>query len=93
MSLVLELMEADLHELIRERLIEDSHRRYIVYQVLKGLAHLHACGVVHRDLKPSNVLLNSSCLAKICDFGMARCLGNEDSPMTENVATRWYKAP
>lgn len=33
---------------------------------------MHSAGVVHRDLKPSNLLVNSDCLMKLADFGLAR---------------------
>ena len=37
---------------------------------LRGLSHIHACGVIHRDIKPANLLLRrGSC--KVADFGLA----------------------
>lgn len=58
---------------------------------------MHKCGVLHRDLKPRNLLVNSNCDLKICDFGLARGLFNNPEkfpdPMTDYVATRWYRAP
>jgi mitogen-activated protein kinase 15 len=44
------------------------------------------------------VLLNSDCLVKIADFGLARTVKNSDFTgqppiLTEYVATRWYRAP
>jgi len=59
---------------------------------------MHTGEVIHRDIKPSNLLLNSDCLVKIADFGLARsCLQKyeqEAQPvMTDYVATRWYRAP
>lgn len=52
---------------------------------------------MHRDLKPDNLLVNSDCLLKIADFGMARSLdrlkSEEDNVMTQYVQTRWYRAP
>ena len=43
------------------------------------------------------MLLNSDCLAKVADFGLARSFGKEDNEgdvvFTEYIATRWYRAP
>ena len=77
--------------------MQDIHNRFIIYQVVKGIKFMHSAELIHRDLKPSNVLLNSDCHLKICDFGLARSLvaDREDSNvyMTEEVATRWFRAP
>ena len=59
---------------------------------------MHSGDLVHRDLKPSNILLDSDCLAKLADFGLARSVasinqGTGEAVMTEYVATRWYRAP
>jgi mitogen-activated protein kinase 7 len=96
--LVQELMEADLHQIIRsEQPLTDAHYQYFIYQILRGLKFIHSANVLHRDLKPGNLLVNADCELKICDFGLAR--GYDDSPeanagfMTEYVATRWYRAP
>lgn len=48
----------------------------IAIQCLRGLAHVHARGVIHRDIKPANVMVTQDSsgryTAKIMDFGVAR---------------------
>ena len=65
-------MDIDLYTLIRERLLGEQHKRYIIYQIAKALYYLHTAELIHRDIKPSNVLVNEDCLAKLCDFGLVR---------------------
>lgn len=94
--LIQELMETDLHRVIRTQQLSDNHCQYFIYQTLRALKALHSANVLHRDLKPSNLLLNSNCDLKVCDFGLARSVATPDDNfgfMTEYVATRWYRAP
>lgn len=94
--IVTDLMETDLHRVIySKQSLSEEHAQYFIYQLLRGLYYLHSCNVVHRDLKPSNLLVNKNCDLKICDFGLARGMGeDEDDPgLTDYVVTRWYRAP
>lgn len=92
--LVSELMATDLHQIISStQQLSDEHCQYFLYQMLRGLKYLHSANVLHRDLKPSNLLLNSDCLLKIADFGLARVEGDLRVGMTEYITTRWYRAP
>ncbi|CAI0545354.1 unnamed protein product [Linum tenue] len=88
-----ELMDTDLHQIIRSNQgLSEEHCQYFLYQLLRGLKYIHSANVIHRDLKPSNLLLNANCDLKICDFGLARPT-SENEFMTEYVVTRWYRAP
>jgi len=97
--LVFEYMETDLHAVIRANILEDIHKRFIIYQLLKAIKYMHTAQVIHRDMKPSNLLLNSECLVKVADFGLARLIdapkedGARQQVLTDYVATRWYRAP
>lgn len=94
--LTFEYMETDLHAVIRANILEEIHKQYIMYQVFKALRYMHSGELLHRDMKPSNILLNSECLVKVCDFGLARSVASAkgDNPvLTDYVATRWYRAP
>lgn len=99
--IVTDLMETDLHRIIySKQKLSIDHVQYFIYQVLRGLKYIHSADVIHRDLKPSNLLVNSNCDLKICDFGLARGI-HQDQPegtggtmlLTEYVVTRWYRAP
>eukprot|EP01097_Dermamoeba_algensis_P010268 TRINITY_DN750_c4_g2_i1.p1 TRINITY_DN750_c4_g2~~TRINITY_DN750_c4_g2_i1.p1 ORF type:complete len:451 (+),score=122.30 TRINITY_DN750_c4_g2_i1:118-1470(+) len=97
--LVFEYMETDLHAVIRAGILQEIHKIYVVYQLLKALKYMHSANVLHRDIKPSNLLLNSECLVKVADFGLARSVAHLESEtpanpvLTDYVATRWYRAP
>ena len=97
--LIFEYMETDLHAAIRANILQDIHKQYILWQTLKALKYMHSANLVHRDMKPSNLLLNSDCLMKVADFGLARSLkelqeqATSNSVLTDYVATRWYRAP
>ncbi|XP_065857685.1 mitogen-activated protein kinase 12 [Euphorbia lathyris] len=94
---VFELMESDLHQVIK--LNDDltpEHHQFFLYQLLRALKYIHSAHVFHRDLKPKNILANADCKLKLCDFGLARVsFTNAPSAIfwTDYVATRWYRAP
>lgn len=100
-----EYMESDLHNVIkRGNVLRDTHKRYIMCQLLNAIKYMHSGNVIHRDLKPSNILVDSQCRCKIADFGLARSVAPRqteavvddvtgDLILTDYVATRWYRAP
>ncbi len=71
-------MDIDLYNLIRENILGEKHKKFILYQTCKALCYMHSAGLIHRDIKPSNILVNESCEAKICDFGLVRSV--DDTP-------------
>jgi tetratricopeptide (TPR) repeat protein/predicted Ser/Thr protein kinase len=67
----------------------------ICSQVASALAVAHQAGVLHRDLKPENVIVTTSGLPILIDFGLARLLESTDK-LTQtgtSLGTPAYMAP
>ena len=70
-------------------------------QILAGVRHAHAAGVVHRDLKPDNIILLGDVegdFVKILDFGLAKVVqGSESATQLTNtgfaLGTPGYMSP
>eukprot|EP00729_Bicosta_minor_P026084 gene26084-8427_t len=43
-------------------------------EIAKGMAHLVACSFVHRDLAARNVLVSSTFVCRVADFGLSRAV-------------------
>eukprot|EP00002_Diphylleia_rotans_P013166 TRINITY_DN2565_c0_g1_i5.p1 TRINITY_DN2565_c0_g1~~TRINITY_DN2565_c0_g1_i5.p1 ORF type:complete len:428 (-),score=79.78 TRINITY_DN2565_c0_g1_i5:735-2018(-) len=93
LCLVFELMDMNLYELIkgRKQYLPEKKVVHIMYQVMKGLDHMHRNGVFHRDIKPENILIRED-KVKIADFGSCRGIYSKQ-PYTEYISTRWYRPP
>lgn len=94
-SLVFEIMETDLEQILQERKIwlSFAHIKAYILMTLKGVEYLHKNFILHRDLKPNNLLLDKNNVLKIADFGLARTFGSPSRVYSHQVVTRWYRAP
>src|SRR6478609_3053030 len=54
----------------------------VAFEVAGALGFAHAKGVVHRDVKPGNVIISTSGVAKVTDFGIARALSSPSEDLT-----------
>ncbi|XP_027856335.1 MAPK/MAK/MRK overlapping kinase isoform X4 [Xiphophorus couchianus] len=92
-SLICELMEMNIYELIQGRRtpLPDQTVKSYMYQLCRSLEHIHRCGIFHRDVKPENILIKQNVL-KLGDFGSCRSVYSKP-PHTEYISTRWYRAP
>jgi tetratricopeptide (TPR) repeat protein len=73
-------------------------------QIADALKVAHEAGIVHRDLKPGNIMISSSGVVKVVDFGIAKRValeGHEDvgttsAPLTAmgvSIGTPTYMSP
>jgi cyclin-dependent kinase-like len=101
LHLVFEYFEKNLLECLQMRssgIPQDLVKIYM-FQLVCAINFCHEHGVIHRDIKPENLLINPDHKLKLCDFGFARFLskgemaGEFEDPMTDYVATRWYRSP
>ena len=67
----------------------------LVETIARAIASAHGEGIVHRDLKPANILLTSTGVPKVADFGLAKFL-KADSGLTQTqsiLGSPCYMAP
>ncbi|MDP6312569.1 MAG: serine/threonine-protein kinase, partial [Phycisphaerales bacterium] len=56
----------------KDKKLGTRERLDIFSKVCAAVQHGHAKGIIHRDLKPGNILVTSSGVPKVIDFGVAR---------------------
>ncbi|XP_057978089.1 probable serine/threonine-protein kinase At1g09600 [Malania oleifera] len=94
--LIFEYMEHDLAGLAAAPGIKFTEPQIKCYmqQLLRGLEHCHARGVLHRDIKGSNLLIDNNGNLKVGDFGLATFFhSSQRQPLTSRVVTLWYRPP
>ena len=98
-ELCLEYCKYDLKKLIDSKKHDNSFYnvkfvKNMMYQLLKGVEHLHSHKILHRDLKPQNILVDDNgWILKLADFGLSRVYSIPIRPYTKEVLTLWYRAP
>ncbi|CAG9861236.1 unnamed protein product [Phyllotreta striolata] len=106
-TLIFELMDMSMYDYLKtkRRGLPENKVKCYLYQILRGLAHLHDHGLFHRDVKPENILIKfpsilyaplsqstSDEIIKLADLGSVRGIFSSP-PYTEYISTRWYRSP
>ena len=82
-ALVMEYVEGeDLAQRIARGAIPIDDVLPIARQIADALEAAHDVGVVHRDLKPANVKVRPDGTVKVLDFGLAKALDLQSSPLS-----------
>ncbi|KAJ3303100.1 cyclin-dependent protein kinase [Kappamyces sp. JEL0829] len=101
-AMVFEYADHDLLQILHHHLqyerkpIPEYTVKSFLWQLLNGVAYLHANWVLHRDLKPANILVSSDGVVKIADLGLARLFQAPLNTLYHGdkvVVTIWYRSP
>jgi serine/threonine protein kinase len=76
----------------------------IARDVFSALHHCHSFGILHRDIKPGNLLVSSTGIIQLCDFGLAKPFVEQHSSSSlpkpdvgetgsKGVCTLYYRPP
>ncbi|KAK0396487.1 hypothetical protein QR680_001736 [Steinernema hermaphroditum] len=76
-----------------EKPLTEPQIAYVSRFVCKALIFLHENGVIHRDLKAGNILLTSSAVVKLADFGVSAIMKNKCLKRNTFIGTPYWMAP
>lgn len=62
--------------------LEERLARFLTAELILGIEHLHARGVLYRDLKPENILIDVDGHLRLADFGLAKDSTSNESDTT-----------
>ena len=92
--IVLDWVEHNLDDVLAESGHWESWDRFaneIALPIVDAMAYTHLKQVEHRDLKPANILISSSGVPMLADFGISKIRGDDEE--TTNTVADWHSRP
>lgn len=91
----------ELTDFAKAKSLGRNERIELFLRICDAVHHGHQRGVIHRDLKPANILMDTTGLPKIIDFGVARAsddgstddAGDTKTKAGQLIGTLQYMAP
>lgn len=65
--------------------------KFFVAEIVLALEYLHKQNISHRDIKPENILLDEKYHIKVCDFGEAKIIKNQNKKAVIREIDNYYK--
>lgn len=84
------LPDTDLNTIIqKENLLEDIHKRYIFYQLLRATKFIHSGNVIHRDQKVGSYVSSASSSQSLKSVCIPSLLALSAPPLTSHPMFSW----
>ncbi len=77
-----------LHQRLARGPLEPSEAARLVHALAGAVAHAHQQNVIHRDIKPGNVILGKDGRPRLTDFGIAKIISRNDTPLMPTHLTQ-----
>lgn len=63
---------------MKKQKLTEKEIHFYFRQALEGISYLHRKGYINRDIKPENILIDENLCLKLCDFGWASHISDEN---------------
>jgi serine/threonine-protein kinase len=92
--LIMELVDGwNMRKHIQEQDLTTFQAVDLIITVCNGLEYIHQHGIVHADMKPENILISSTGVVKIADFGLSQAESFFRLGRDKLRGTKKYMAP
>jgi len=58
-------------DMVKQPYFDKIQQQHIMWNIAKGLEHIHKLNIVYVDMKPENILIDENMRALLCDFGLS----------------------